>query len=65
MLRAQEIIDPETSSRIVKAVKSYGFSMSYLADAALALAVFEGNPVPSNQAADAHFTMDPCVYVKE
>ena len=39
--------------------------MSYLADAALALAVFEGNPVPSDQAADAHFTMDPCVYVKE
>ena len=38
--------------------------MSHLADAALALAVFEGDPVQPHEASDAHFTMDPCVYVR-
>lgn len=63
MHRANELIDSESSSRILRAVKAHGFNMSHLADAALALAVFAGNPVPPEKATDAHFTMDPCVYV--
>lgn len=61
MLRAHETIDAESSTRILDSVKGYGFSMSHLADAALALAVFAGNPVSPESATDAHVTMDPCV----
>lgn len=63
MHRAIEMFDVDSSSQILRAVKSHGFSMSHLGDAALALAVFAGNPIPTEKATDAHFTMDPCVYV--
>lgn len=61
MLRAHETIDSESSTRILDSVKCYGFSMSHLADAALALAVFAGHPVSPENAMVAHVTMDPCV----
>ncbi|KAJ7169079.1 hypothetical protein C8R43DRAFT_117025 [Mycena crocata] len=58
MIRVHAALDVDTSTQIVQAIKTLGYSMSHLADAALAQLVFDWNP---DEAAlpGAHFTLDP------
>lgn len=49
-------IDRETTRRILAQVKAEGFSVTHLFEAAQVLAILAHNPVPEEQAEQAHVT---------
>ncbi|KIJ46657.1 hypothetical protein M422DRAFT_226621 [Sphaerobolus stellatus SS14] len=63
MTRLHDSFSEELSSSLAKAVKRLGFTVGQLADAAVVLALFEGNQISvgCKSGSECHVTLDPVV----